>query len=153
MAEGHGLRRLQMREAGHDAACMFFRTHDQGAHHILDLAGKPINRIAHPKPHIQGHLVIARTPRMQALAGFPDGFRQPRFDIHVNILKRVIKGEIAGFDTGGDFSKAVPDRGLVICADDPYMCQHGGMGQAALDILAPHLAIKPDRGIDGCHDG
>ena len=59
MAEGHGLRRLQMREARHDAARMFFRTHDQGAHHILDLLRKPINRITHPKPHIQRHLVIA----------------------------------------------------------------------------------------------
>jgi len=132
---------------------MFFRARDQGAHHILDLTGQPINRITHPKPHIQGHLVIARTPRVQALAGLPNRFRQPRFDIHVNIFKRVIKGEITGFDARRDFSKAVPDCGLVFCADDPYMLQHGGMGQAALDILAPHLAVKPDRGIDGCHDG
>ena len=90
---------------------------------------------------------------MQALARFPDYLRQPRFDIHVNILKRVIEREIAGFDTGRNFSKPVANCGLVIRADDPYMGKHGGMGQAALDILAPHLAIKPDRGIDGGHDG
>ena len=46
----------------------------------------------------------------------------------MNIFKRVIKGEIAGFDAGGDFSKAPTDRGLVFCRDDPYMRQHGGMG-------------------------
>ena len=128
MAEGDRLRRLQMGEAGHDAARMFFCARDQGAHHICDLPGKPINRITHPKAHIQSHLVIAGTPRMQALAGFPDGFSQPRFDIHVNIFKRVIKGEIAGFNARRDFSKAVADCGLVFCRDDAYMRQHGGMG-------------------------
>ena len=107
---------------------MFFRPRHQGAHHIRDLAGKPINRIAHPKAHIQSHLVIAGTPRMQALAGFPNGFRQPRFDIHVNVFKRVIKGEITCFDARRDFSKAGAYRGLVFCADDPYMPEHGGMG-------------------------
>ena len=128
MAEGDRLRRLQMGEAGHDAAGMFFRPRHQGAHHIRDLPGKPINRITHPKPDIQSHLVIAGTPRMQALAGFPDGFCQPRFDIHVNIFKRVIKGEIAGFNARRDFSKAGTDCGLVFCRNDPHMRQHGGMG-------------------------
>ena len=128
MAESDGLRRLQMGEARHHAARMFFRARDQSAHHILDLLRKPINRIAHPKAHIQGHLVIAGTPRMQALASFPDGLCQPRFDIHVNIFKRVIKGEITGFDAGCDFCEAPADCGLVFCADDPYMPEHGGVG-------------------------
>src|SRR4051812_40585040 len=33
------------------------------------------------------------------------------------------------------------------------MGQHGSMGEAAADILAPHLAVEADAGIDLPHDG
>ena len=35
----------------------------------------------------------------------------------------------------------------------PASGEHGGVGAAALDVLAPHLAVEGDRVVDILHDG
>jgi len=129
MPECDRLRRLQVREAWHHRAGMFGRAVDQGAHHVLDLPRKPVDRIAHPQAHIQRHLVVARPPGVQALAGIADRGRQPRLDVHVDVLERLVEGEVALLDARGDVRQAAADVGLVIGGDDPHMRQHRGMGE------------------------
>ena len=54
--------------------------------------------VAHPEPEVGRDLIVARARGMQAPGGRPDQFREPAFDVHVDVLQRALEGELAGLD-------------------------------------------------------
>ena len=152
VAQGDGLRGLQVGEAGHRVGGVLGGAVGQGAHQVGDLQVQPVQRVAHPQAEIGGDLVVAAAGGVQALAGLPDALGQAGFDVHVDVFQRPVEREAAGFDLGGDAGQALLDRGLVRRFDQPGAGQHGGVGQAALDVLPPHALVEADGGVDLLHD-
>ena len=50
--------------------------------------------VPHPEPQIEGHLIVARTPRCEPCPG-RNTPRQRRLDVHVDVLQRRIPPEFA----------------------------------------------------------
>ena len=73
MAEGDGLRRLQMGEARHDAAGFLQRLLGEGELEIGQLRVDVVDRVANVEAEIGRHLIVARARRMQ-----PSGHRADR---------------------------------------------------------------------------
>ena len=86
VAEGHGLRHLEMGEARHDGAGMALGLRDQRRLQPLHLAREPVDGVAHPEAEIGRHLVIARARGVEAAGSRPDQLAEPRLDVEVDVL-------------------------------------------------------------------
>jgi hypothetical protein len=144
---------LQMGEARHHRRRVLGGAVDQRPHRVGDLRIQPVDRVAHPEAHIRRHLVVAAARGVQALAGLPDALGQARLHVHVDVLERLVEIEGPGLDLTLDRLQPLPDRRLLVGGKDPHMAQHGGVGEAAVYVLAPHLAVEADRGVDRAHGG
>ena len=98
VAPGHRLRGLQMGEARHHPIGARLGLRQQRAHQRGQRRNRRIALIAHPKPEIGCHLIVARPRRMQAPGGLANDLLQPRLDVHVNVFKRGREREIARLD-------------------------------------------------------
>ena len=107
MAKRHRLRRLQMREAGHQQCCVFFGLIEKSALQILECGIDSVNRIAQPEAEIRRHLIVARTRGVEASGGIADQILQPRFDIHMHVFERAGKCECAAFDFVSGFYRGL----------------------------------------------
>ena len=119
----------------------------QGLHEVGELGIDPVDRIAHPEAEIGRHLVVAAPPGVQAPAGIADALGEAGLDVHVDVFEGLAEREGPRLDLGGDLGEAALDVALVLRGQDADLDQHGGMGERALDVLPPHLAIEADRGI------
>ena len=135
MGEDDGLRRLQVREAGHDRLHMVPRQRDQRGHH----AGQPfvdgVDAVAQPQADVRRHLVVARPAGVQLLAGVADERRQAVLDVHVDILERRVPCKLAGVDFGADGRQAIDDGAMVLGVEGADLEQHVGVGDGALDVV------------------
>ena len=86
MTERHTLGRLQMREPGHDAARMVERELREVCAKRGDEPLNVVDLAAQIEPHRGRHLIVARAPRMQLLAGIADLPGERRLDVHVHIF-------------------------------------------------------------------
>ena len=102
VAESDGLRRLQMREAGHRRVRMRRRLARQRQHERRELPIQRVDGVAHPQPEIRRHLVIARARGVQPPAGGADHRGETSLDIQMNILERARKREGSGLDFRAD---------------------------------------------------
>ncbi len=59
MAEGHGLRGLQMGETGHDCVCMTLRLPQKGKLQCLHLVIEMVNCVANVELEVGRHLIVA----------------------------------------------------------------------------------------------
>ena len=95
MAERHGLRGLQMGEAGHDGAGMLHRPLDQrvleGGQRRIGL----IDDVADIEAEIGRDLVVARARGVQPSGGRPDQFAKPALDVHMDVFERALEIERA----------------------------------------------------------
>ena len=91
MAEGDRLRRLQVGKARHHGGGMVFGLPDEYGLQLGEAPVEPVEGVAHPKPQIGGHLVVARARRMQAPRRVADQLGEPRLDVHVDVLEGAIE--------------------------------------------------------------
>ena len=98
MAEGHGLRSLQMREARHHRCSMRQRLLGKS---FLVGGERGIDRVdgrTDPEPEIGRHLIVARARGMQPSGRRADQFREPALDIHMDVFERAVEGKRAVLD-------------------------------------------------------
>ena len=98
MPPGHRLRGLQMGKARHDPVRPRLGLREEGLHQ----PGKPkdglIALVAHPKPEIDGHLIVPAARGVQALACVPDQLGQAGLDVQVDILQLDPESELSRLD-------------------------------------------------------
>ncbi len=152
MAEGDGLRRLQVGEARHDGAGIFLRAVDQRRLQIAQHGFEAIDLVAHPQPHVECHLVVARARGVQAPARWADQLGEPRLDVEMDVLELGRELELAALDLGTDLLEALLDGAAVGWRQDALGNQHVGMRQRARDVLGVELAVETDGGVDLLHD-
>ena len=85
--------------------------------------------------HIERNLVVTAACGMQTSAGAADTFGQTRFYIHMNVLQRNVKMEVACFNISQDVFQTGNNLLPVFCRNDTAFSQHTGMSNAAADIL------------------
>ena len=145
MREQHGLSVLHMRVARKNHLVVLLgRIHQHMAQlkiGLHELLGQRLDAQA----RIGRHLVVARTPSMQALASLADTTRQLAFDGHMNVLVVDIKGEVAGIDILFDSGQALGNRLLVLGADNALGRQHLGMCLRSGDILLIEMFVNRQR--------
>ncbi len=152
MAEGDGLRRLQMGEARHDGAGIFLGAVDQGGLQVLQLGLEAVDLVAHPQPHIERHLVVARARGVQTPARRADQLGESRLDVEMDVLELGRELERAALDLGPDLGQPLLDGAAVSPRQDPLGHQHVGMRQRARDVLGVKPFVETDGGIDLLHD-
>src|SRR5262249_27847011 len=113
---------------------------------------EPVDGLAQPEAEIHRHLVVARARGVEAPGGGADQLAQPRLDIGMDVLELYLEGEAAFGDLGLDLVEAKRDGLAVGLTEDALANQHGGVGPAAGDVLAPEAAVDADRGVDPLHD-
>lgn len=110
VAEGDGLRGLQVREAGHDGSGIGFRSFKQGFAKAHQFCVETIDCPAQPEADIGGDLVVSGAAGVQLLAGIPNKLREPRLDVHVDVFARDRPGKFVAFDFARDHFQAAEDR-------------------------------------------
>ncbi len=133
VAEGDRLRDLQVREARHDRVGVRLGEVDQRAAQRGQSGDQRVDLAAQPQADVGGHLVVARAPGVQPLAGVADQRGEPLLDVEVDVLEVARPRELAALDLAADDCHAALDRREVrrvstpaaasirACASDPAM--------------------------------
>ena len=87
MAEGDGLRGLQMGKSRHQRCRMFFGALQEGFDQLFQRGCRALEFFLDPQAEIDGNLIVARARRVQAAGRCADQFGKARLDIHVNVFK------------------------------------------------------------------
>jgi hypothetical protein len=156
VAEGDRLRHLHVGEAGQDGVGVLFGQVGQRAAQGVQQLQHVVDGRAHVQADVGGHLVVARTAGVQALAGVADQLGQAFFDVQVDVFQVEQPFELAGVDFGADLRHAALDLGAVLRADDALGGQHFGVGQRALDVGLGQALVEEYRGgvaFDEVRDG
>ena len=109
---------------------------------LLQLRIETIDGLPHIQAEIGRHLVVARTGRMQPSGGGADELLEPRFDIEVDVLQRPRKDEGARLNLRLHLIEASPDFIRIGFRDDALVCEHGGMGLGARDVLCKKALVE-----------
>ena len=94
----HRLGGLQMGKARHHPVRPRLGLRQERPHQFGQPGNRRIALVAHPKPEIDGHLIIAAPPGVQPLARLADNLGQAAFHVQVNILQRGGKGKLPPLD-------------------------------------------------------
>jgi hypothetical protein len=73
---------------------------------------------------------------------------QPPFDRHVDVLVRVLEGERARLELGGDGVEALVERAEAIVVDDLQLAQRAQMRLRARDVLPPQAPVEAQRRVE-----
>ncbi|MND45824.1 hypothetical protein D3C80_366880 [compost metagenome] len=156
VAEGHRLGGLQVGEAGHDGVGFRLGQAEQALLQTGDFLDDGIDFIAQPQADVGGHLVVAATTGVQLLAGDADAVGQARLDVHVHVFQVHAPVEVAGLDLALDLLQAVDDGIAFRFVEHADLCQHGGVGDGAHDVVAIQALVEVngrgetgDEGVDG----
>jgi hypothetical protein len=98
MAEGDGLRTLQMREAGHHGVEIGVGLRRERGLQRTELSIHRVDRVAHEEAEVGRHLVVPRARGVESSGRLADDLLQPRLDVHVDVFERARKREAASLD-------------------------------------------------------
>ncbi|MNQ61342.1 hypothetical protein D3C85_756550 [compost metagenome] len=145
-----------MGEAGHDGVGFRFGKAQQALLQAGDFFDDGVDLVAQPEADVGGHLVVAAAPGVQLLAGDADAVGQACLDVHVHVFQVHAPVEAAGLDLALDLLQAVDDGVAFRFAEYADLCQHGGVGDGAHDVVAVQALVEVygrgetgDEGVDG----
>jgi hypothetical protein len=134
-----------MRVTGHNDVEVVLRRACQLALQCAEPFEDQIHFIAQIKPHVQSHLIVTASCRMQFAPRRTNHLGQAPFDVHVDVFVRARKSKLARVDLALDFCQPVNDLASVALGNDALLGEHLGMRDAAHDVVA----VKPRVDGDG----
>ncbi len=93
----------------------------------VDQARRRVTRV---QPQIGGDLVVAAAPRVEPPPRVADLLDQPRLDVHVHVLERLVPRELARGELPLDAPQPGRDRGRVLGADDAARARASPRGRS-----------------------
>ena len=148
MTEHDRLRSLQVGVARHDGLAVLRRLVGDHLDERHDQLFDGRDLFFEIELDVQRHLIVAAARGVQALAVVADALGQLALDKGVDVLGFHVDLQRAGFDVGKNAAQALNDVGAALLADDAAPAEHGRVGDAALDVLAVHAAVKGDGGVE-----
>ena len=145
VAEQHRLRMLEMRVAGQDDVEMVFGELDQHAAQLVQVIHEPIAQVLREQARIGGHLVVARTARVQPRARLADVLREHLLDGHVDVLVVYVEDEIACINRALDIVETRADGLRILLRNDALRGEHRRMRLRPRDVLLVHRLIDRQR--------
>ena len=145
VGQQHGLGPLQVSVARDHHADVGLGQADEDALQLGQHAQDVVQRIAQVHAHVEGHLVVAAAAGVHLLGRLSHDFEQPRFDVHVDVLERVVEPETAALDFPSNLVQPLLEGFGVRLGDDAGLGQHPAVGDAAHDVIA----VEPPVDIDG----
>ena len=144
---------LQMGEARH--ICFLMRLHDLKNHTLQTqkLFMNFADSLSGEKPHVQRHLIIARTSGVKLLAVVTDPVDQVGLYKAVNILIFICDGKFSGFYVIPDRKKAFDDILRSLRRKNPLASEHRRMRNAPFNIFPPESFVKSDGIVERLHQG
>ena len=106
-----------------------------------------------PEAYVGGHLVVARTPGVQLLAGDTDVLGQGGLDVHMDVFQRHGPVELTRLDPRQNPLQAPDDAVALGIGEYSLACQHGGMRDRALDVVGREPLVELHRGGEGLDEG
>ena len=146
--EQNRLRTLQMSVAWHDNIAVFLSSLNQSLLHVEDQLLNLYSLTADKHMSIKGYLIIAAAGSMKPAASITNSIGKALLDIHMDIFKGNLKGEIALFNFLIDILKAGNDVIPILFGNDSHLGKHGCMGYGACNILIVHALVKINRGLE-----
>ncbi len=153
VAEADGLGYLEVSEARHDGFHLALGQIQQGRLETGDGRTQGIDLGAQPQAHVRRHLVVARAPGVELLAGLADVGGEGRFHVHVDVFQGDGPGKITPFDARAHPLQPGNNSVPLGLGQDALARQHGGMGDGALDIVGVEPAVEIDGGGEGLDKG
>ena len=144
MADGHGLRALQVGVAGQRPRGVLARLDRQGSGDLGDGLHQVTGGRTAVQPQVEHHLVIARPPRVKRSPGRCD-LSQPTLHGGVDVLVGLVKGEGAGFELGANLSQTALDGSELAAADDAGGSKPAGVREAAGDVEPIEVEVGLER--------
>ena len=148
MTEGDRLRPLQMRVAGHNGVAVFLGFAGDDLDELYDQLFDGDDLFFEVELHVERHLIVAASGRVQALAVVADTLGQFSFDEGVDILGFHVDAERTALDVREDPLQALNNILNALLGDDTALAEHGRVCDAALDVLAEHAAVKRDGAVE-----
>ena len=97
--------------------------------------------VAQPHPHVQRHLVIARTGSVELGAG-GHAPCQLGLDIHVDVLQLRLPLKAAGGNLLADVIQRFQEGTMFVRPEHTDFLQHRGVRDGTEDVLAPEAPIE-----------
>ena len=114
---------------------------DQGQLEQADFPCEFENFIAQPHPHVERHLIVARTGRVQLRAG-RHAPRQLCFDVHVDVLQLWLPSKPSNRDLPADVVESFDNGHLFLLGEDADPAKHRRVGDGTQDVLSPQPPIE-----------
>ena len=133
--ESNGLRALQVRVAGNERVDVRAGLDDERPPQPIDGVDEALGRGDRVQPQIGRDLIVATAPGVEPAAGVADLVDEPRLDVHVDVLERLVPGQLAGREPSLDAAEPVHDRACVGLGDEPAGREHLGVRDRARDVV------------------
>src|SRR5436190_5303669 len=133
---------LQMSVTGHDKIDMFFGETKQGALQIPQARRHFRDLRLDVETQIERDLIVAAARRVQFRTSGANSFRQRRFDVHVDILERLVPLKSSRIDFFLNFAQSVIDLTVFIGRNDAGLREGGSMRERASDVVPIKPPIK-----------
>ena len=136
-----------MRVARHHVALVQQRLAAQHGDQLPDLIREGGAFLFQVQADVQRDLIVAAAGGVQALSGIAEARGELALDECVDILRIRIDGKLSAVDIASDLLQSGADPVGLILRQDPACAEHRRVGDAALDILPVHPAVKGNRRI------
>ncbi len=141
MREINRLRPLQMSVSGNQEVSVLFAQLDQRELQQADFPGEFEDFVAQPHPHVERHLIVARTGRVQLRAG-GHAPRQLRFDVHVDVLQLRLPVKLSLRNLPANVVESFDNSHLFLLGEHADLAKHGCVGDGTKDVVAPQPPIE-----------
>ena len=152
VAEGDGLRALQVRVAGQNVALVRPGLLDERREHVLCERNDLARFVAQVHAQVERDLIVARAGGVQLLAEVADARGEHLLDEHMDVLARGVERERAAVEIVEDALQRVDDGIGVRLGENVLRAEHRRVRHAARDVLAVHPAVEADGGVEIVRD-
>ena len=146
--KGYRLSALKMRVARHDAVGVFFSLAVESANKSVYEPRDLRHILFEIEPYVNGNLVVSAAPGVESFARVADSRGKLAFDKSVDILGVGVYHQFARDNVISDVRESRKNFLAVLLGDYPFCGEHRCVGDAAVDILVEHAAVRFYRGVE-----
>ena len=141
MSEINRLRPLQVGVSGNQKVGVFLAQLGQRHLEQTDFRRELEDFLAQPHPHVERHLIIARTGGVKLRAG-RHAPCQLRLDVHVDVLQLRLPLKLSACDLPANVVESFDNGHLFLLGEDTDLAKHRRVGDGTKDVLSPQPPIE-----------